>query len=656
MMKKQLLKKSLGLFVIVLILTACNVPFGVGAEETPSPAPVTPTDPAETPSLPEVSGLEPKYLTICLGQEPNTLYPYGSPNPAARSVLTALYDGPIDVFLDGYQPVILDAIPSLENGDAQIVPIKVKRGDLVLDTNDNVVLLDAGLSVFPAGCNDQACSVLYSGTGEIEMDQMVVTFRIKPDILWSDGQPLTAQDSIFAHRIDSDAATPGSKYLVDRTEVYEAVDELTVQWWGRPGFLDPTYADNFWSPLPLHAWGSFSADDLAKAEAESRPPLGWGAYIFENWTRGESIRLRKNPNYFRAEEEGLPAFEVLTFRFLRDTESGISALTSGECDLLDSSLRLEAQVDLLLEMENHQTLKAAITETFLMERLDFGIRPAAYDDGIGVADRPDIFADVRTRQAIAYCLNRQRVADEVISGLTSVPATFISPAHPVYSAEMASYPFDVNRGIALLEQVGWVDADKDPSTPRVSSGVSGVPDGVTLLLSYQTSEALQRRQAAEILSASLRECGIGVSIQHIPVSQFYAPGPSGPLFGRQFDLGVYAIGPLGSQPACVGYMESEIPSAANNWLGINVMGYRNTDFDALCDKARRSLPDQPAYRANYNQLQSIFANDLPSIPLYARIKVAVSRPDLCNFELTPNVLFDLWNLEEFDTDPACLST
>jgi peptide/nickel transport system substrate-binding protein len=83
------------------------------------------------------------------------------------------------------------------------------------------------------------------------------------------------------------------------------------------------------------------------------------------------------------------------------------------------------------------------------------------------------------------------------------------------------------------------------------------------------------------------------------------------------------------------------------------MGYRNPDFDTLCQKAQRVLPGESNYSSNYSQLQTIFANDLPSIPLYARLRVAAARPDLCNFSLTPNALFDLWNLEEWDTSPAC---
>jgi peptide/nickel transport system substrate-binding protein len=648
------MRQRVTIFIVLLVaalLAGCNAPAvtpeTLATQTLPASSPVSPT-----PTLPEVSPIQSKYLTICLGQEPNTLYPYGNPNLAARSVLEALYDGPIDVFLDGYQPVILEDIPSLENGDAQVVPVKAKRGDLVVNTDDEVVLLDAGVSFFPAGCRDLACSQRYSGSGEVEMDQMVVTFRMKPEVLWSDGQPVTAQDSLFAFRIDSDSATPNSKYLVDRTQNYEQLDDLSVQWWGRPGFLDPTFADNFWSPLPFHAWGRFSAAELARENLEARPPLGWGPYVFENWTRGESIRLRRNPGYFRAEEK-LPAFEILTFRFLRDNESGLGALAAGECDVLDSSLRLDSQLELVLEFESRKALKALITEGSLSERLDFGILPASYDDGIGLTDRPNLFADVRTRQAVAYCLNRQKVVDDVLLGLSFVPDTFVPKAHPVYNSGVTAYPFDANKGIALLEEVGWLDADKNPATPRLASQVNGVPDNTPLQVTYLTSDALQRRQAAEILSASLRECGIGVNVQHLSVNDLYAPGPGGPLFGRQFDLAAYAVGSIGPEPACAPYTESQIPTSANNWLGLNVMGYRNPDFDTLCQKAQRVLPGESNYSSNYSQLQTIFANDLPSIPLYARLRVAAARPDLCNFSLTPNALFDLWNLEEWDTSPAC---
>ena len=85
------------------------------------------------------------------------------------------------------------------------------------------------------------------------MDQMQVTFSMLPGLSWSDGTPLTAEDSVYAYQVASDPSTAGSKYLVDRTQSYEAVDATTIQWWGKPGYIDPTYFLNFWPPLPEHA-------------------------------------------------------------------------------------------------------------------------------------------------------------------------------------------------------------------------------------------------------------------------------------------------------------------------------------------------------------------------------------------------------------------
>lgn len=652
-------KKLFSLILLpVLVSLACALP-SAPATNTPIPLDSTAT-PSETevaagPSVtpaPTEPPAPPKTLSICLGQEPNTLYSYGEPNVAARAVLAALYDGPVDTFFNGYQPVIIEKIPSIENGNAQLTTVKVKRGSLVLDTTNQPVVLDAGVAVFPAGCTEESCAVKYTGEGEIEMSQLIVNFQFKPGLTWSDGAPLTADDSVFAFQVASDPGTPSSKYLIERTQSYEKVDDLSVQWWGLPGFIDPAYMDNVWSPLPKHAWGSISAAELAKSSVTTRPPLGWGAYVFSEWQVGQYIRLSRNDRYFRAAEK-LPAFDTLIFRFVKDTETGISALAAGECDLLDSSVRLESQLNLLTEMEQKEQLKTVISTTTLMERLDFGIRPATYDDGVTSLDRINFFADVRMRQAVAYCLDRQKVVTDVLDGLTTVPLSFVPDVHPVYAKTVAKYDYNTSSGIDLLQQMGWLDEDQDINTPRLSKGNQSIPDGTPLVFNYITTEALQRRQTADILANSLKQCGIGLNITYLPAAELYAPGPNGPLFGRKFDLAVYAVGNSSTQPFCAAWTQKEIPDAKNNWIGINLTGYTNADFEASCGKAGRLLPDNPDYVPTYERPQSLFANDLPSIPLYWRIKVAASRVDLCNFNLDPVAPFDLWNIEDLEINSVC---
>lgn len=640
----------------LLLLSSCSLGLSEPQPATPASTAVLPKETNSQPqSLPQhtpTATPTPRVLTVCLGQEPNSLYPFDVLNTAARSVLEAVYDGPIDTFTNGYQPVILERIPSIENGDAQLNPVTVQRGDMVLDAAGQLVSLDYGVSVLPAGCYDDACAVKFSSGFELQMDQVVATFRLLPNLRWSDGTPLTAHDSLYAFQLASDPATPGSKYLIDRTQSYEILDDLTVQWWGVPGFVDPTYADNFWPPLPEHVWGKFKPEELARADTATRPPLGWGAYIFTDWSPGEYIRFDKNPNYFRA-KEGLPFFETLIFRFVKDAPTGISALIAGQCDILDSSVRLDGHIDLLTELERSNQVQLITSTTPVMERLDFGIRPATFDDEIPSNDRPDFFGDVRTRQGIAYCLDRARVVNTVLNGMSQIPDTFVSPEHTLFFPDTAKYPFDIATGIALLKSAGWSDPDNDPSTPMVAANVKGVPAGTPLVLHYWTTSALQRQQVSEILAQSLSQCGVGVQLEYFTQDSFYAAGPDGPLFGRKFDLAEYAVAAVGGEPTCSWLMEEQIPRSANRWIGLNVSGYTNPDFDLLCRKTRRTLPDMPEHASAYTQAQTIFANDLPFIPLYVRIKAAAARRDLCNLRLDAFTMNDLWNLEDLDYKPFC---
>src|ERR1043165_2542273 len=305
--------------ILALLVPACApqvtvTPFIVQTPTTtltPSPL-VTPT-PAK------------RVLTICLGEEPNTLYPYGNLNSAARSVLSAIYDGPIDVVNYGYEAVILEKIPSLDDGDAQVTPITVNAGAEVVDTKGDVVLLNTGAKVRPSGCRSDDCAIKYDRSSSLKMDQMVVSFTMLKDLMWSDGEPLTTKDSLYSYELASNDATPGSKFLVDRTATYEAADDQTVQWWGKPGFIDPEYYTNFWMPLPEHAWEKFQAADLLKVDVSSRMPLGWGPYIIDKWEPGKSLHFIKNLNYFRA-SSGLPKFDELTFLIYPDTDAAVSAL------------------------------------------------------------------------------------------------------------------------------------------------------------------------------------------------------------------------------------------------------------------------------------------------------------------------------------------
>jgi peptide/nickel transport system substrate-binding protein len=115
---------------------------------------------------------------------------------------------------------------------------------------------------------------------------------------------------------------------------------------------------------------------------------------------------------------------------------------------------------------------------------------------------------------------------------------------------------------------------------------------------------------------------------------------------------------VGEIPPCILYLSSEIPSAANNWLGeefggANITGYANADFDAAC---RQSLGAGLASAVNAEAARlamRILATDLPDIPLFYQPKIAISRPDLCGLEMDISARSEFWNLESLDYGENC---
>jgi len=600
---------------------------------------------SETP-LPTVNA--PNLLTICMGQEPSSLFLYADSSRSARSIRQAIYDGPIDI--RDYQPVpvILQEIPSLASGSLSFQPVEVQPGGELVDSLGLQNSLGEGVSFLPTGCIDSSCAVSYSGQGAVTLDQQVVKFRLKPGLKWADGQPLTADDSLFSLEVARSLFPLVNPDLLMRTQSYQVIDETTVEWRGIPGYRSSAFVETFFTPLPRHAWGTLEKEELLSTEETNRKPLGWGAYSIDEWTPGDHISLKRNPNYFRA-AEGLPHFDRLVFRFTPDPEQALNALLAGECDYLDETNDLASQVNNLTEAQTTGKAKLLENVSDAWEHLDFGI-------GSLQQDAPVFFGQKETRQAFATCVDRQKIVDEVFSGKTLIPDTYISPQHPLADPQTKHYAYDPEKAATMLDAIGWRDSDGNPSTPRQSQAVPGVPDGSAFRLPLLVADDPDTKRIATLLVDSLAQCGIALDVTALPAEQLFSPGESSLIFGRKFDLAKFGWGGAW-QPPCFLYTTREIPGPypqfPKGWGGSNPSGYSNPDFDRVCQRAMATMPEQPEYQGAHMLAQSIFAQDLPSLPLYLHLKRSASRPDLCGVNLEPSAESALWNLESFQISSTC---
>ncbi len=641
------------LLICFLLAAAAVLPACGGSEESPMdatlPPAVTSTLPSDTPTPTPV----PTSLVVCLGESPNTLYPYGSPNASAQLVLQALYDGPVDHRGYLYQPVVLESLPDFENGTALLQTVQVEAGDTVMDNSGEVVTLDYGMFVRPAGCLNGECAQAFNGE-PVEMDQMTAQFTLREGVSWADGVPLTAQDSVYGFELNADPDTPASKYKVERTFSYEALDARTTNWTGIPGFIDQSYQDNFWFPAPRHLWGELPPSDLVTSEISAEQPLGFGSFSLV-LKANDSFTLQRNPNYFRA-VEGLPRVDRLVFRVIgQDPQTNLDMLRSGECDLLDPAAAAGVGVAEIMASMAEGQLFASWANSSGWTLLNFGVVPQSYDNGYSIfeGDRPDFFGDVRTRQAVALCLDRQVIIEDIALGITPVMDSYLPVNHPLISQQLPTYQQDVEAASDLLDEAGW---RLNASGQRTAVDIPGIQNGTAMTFDILYAEHPQNKRVVEMISEQLTACGIQASPAPLTVEELFATGENAPVFGRNFEM-VYFAWQSSEEPPCQLFLSEAIPGPDESlfpykWGGWNASGWSSEAYDAACKAARGSAPGLESYAENHALTQEILAAELPAIPFFTYQQAALARPDICGlqFDSTGGML---WNIENIAFGDAC---
>jgi peptide/nickel transport system substrate-binding protein len=155
---------------------------------------------------------------------------------------------------------------------------------------------------------------------------------------------------------------------------------------------------------------------------------------------------------------------------------------------------------------------------------------------------------------------------------------------------------------------------------------------------------------AGVVRDSLAGCGIEVRVDTLPVNELYEPGPGGLVFGRQFDLTFVAWQPL-AELDCGFYQSWRIPAEDNQWIGTNIAGLVNDNYDKACADASLALPESSP--GLITAAEEVFLSTLPAIPLFGHPDVMVIRRAQCgNFDFSSAEFF-FENLDEFTGDASC---
>lgn len=420
--------------------------------------------------------------------------------------------------------------------------------------------------------------------------RLVATFRLRDGALWQDGEAITAEDVRFAH--DEDATAPlGSltRWLADRIEQIDVVDDHFVRVTYRAGERWDAYPT---APrvLPRHLLANA---DAAKRAAYAREPVHAGPFSVAAWVAGYGVTLAAFPGHIG----GAPALRRIEVRFFSDRNAILDALRRGDVDIAPSP-----------------TLDADLTRTLDRfadtNRLDVFYTAAEGLDVLRFAPR-GAFAERSVRKAIELTVDRQGIVDDIFAGRARVPRTYLVP--PLWaSAESGSIArVDRESARALLAAAGF------------RKGSFGIleRDGTRMTVTIQVASGSPARvDAARRVAGDLAAVGIAAEVRTRPAAEL-----EGIVAKGDFDLAV--LPEVADDPM----------RASERWKGIV-----EPWFDVLASSARRAS-GRDEERALYAEMQRIWSDDLPALPLYQHLRIDIAARALTGVQTPPNDGPLTWN-------------
>lgn len=423
-----------------------------------------------------------------------------------------------------------------------------------------------------------------------------VTLRLREGLRWGDNTPITAEDLRFAWEAGRDPATGFGP-----AEFYRSAYELTVVdprtvtlRFDRVTFDFASMGD--FQPLPAHIerpiWQADPRTYRTRTQYDTNPtnPGLWsGPYRVASVLPGSGVNLERNAAWNGA----APAFRTIRIRTVENTTALEAQLLSGQLDMIAGELGLAVEQAAALQRRAPSRFRFEFRSGLIYEHLDTNL------------DNP-ILADRRVRQALLLALDRPRIVAQLFEGRQTVAHGVVNPLDRMADPDLRQYPHDPAQAAALLEQAGW------------RSGPDGIrrnAAGERLSLELMTTAGNRsREQVQQVLAAMWRAVGIETRIRNEPPRVFFAETLSR---RRHQGLAMFAWISSPENVPRSSLHSDEVPRAERNFSGQNYPGFRNAEMDALLEALPIEL-DPERRRPMWNRLQAIYAEELPSLPLWFR--------------------------------------
>jgi peptide/nickel transport system substrate-binding protein len=398
---------------------------------------------------------------------------------------------------------------------------------------------------------------------EFSEDLTSVTYYLRKNVTWWDGQPVTAEDVYYTYRvmIDPEIQYPNIARLRFIRDV-EIVGTYAVKF-----SFDRVYADLLTDsdimviPKHLHeqAGESFGTEVI----------MGNGPYQVVEWVPGEAITLLANENYYR----GKPPLDEIMIQRYTDIDEMVSDFINGD---LDAVLNITPEHAGAMQANDNITVDAHPGNTYTY---------------VGWNLEHPFLNDRDIRRAMSMAINTEGILDEVFNGMGTVSLGPLPPSSWGYDNSVTQLPYDVSEAQRILREKGFLDRNRNAVIEK---------DGQEFVLTVITNrENPQRVRILELVADDLRRIGVRVNTQYLATDAFIRS-----VLSKEFD-GFIMGWSIDEKVDPTIYWSSEVSKGIFNFVS-----YNNGTVDSLMDVGVTMVNRKKA-KEIWSEFQKTVYNDQP---------------------------------------------
>jgi peptide/nickel transport system substrate-binding protein len=509
---------------------------------------------------------------------------------------------------------------ALNRKDTLVVGMTAPKGvfnPFYMQTVYDRYVVDAVFDSFFALNGDGTYNNRLAESVEVSEDKLKYTFKLKPGVTYSNGEPVTVKDYAFALKVLHDKSYDGQSDIMsvnikggrdyydgktDEISGIKVIDDNTVE-------IEVTEAnamtkDNlgtvYFAPESVYGKG-YKQGNLEYMKDLHAKPVGSGQYVLKAFSPGQEVVLEANPNYFL----GVPKIKNVIYKTTTD-ETKLAMFQSGEIDM-DMITVNEDNVEALKEM--------GFLDIYIFPTNGYGYVALNHND--------PKFQDPKVRQALIYGLNRAEVAEISFgqyANVLNIPQSSESWAFTNEGIE--PYEFDIEKAKQLLDEAGW------------APGADGIreKDGKKFEIHFTaTADNSVIDALIPIMTQNYQELGIKLISETLDFNAVMDKKDKG-----EFEMFFAAWG-LTPDPDSTVYITDGQQ---------NDIGYSNPEFDAAMKKGLNAF-DLEERKAAYAEAYQVLNKDVPDLPIYQRRDLWAINARLNGIEITPykDFIVDLYKAE-----------